>query len=90
MGATACIVLPTFWDRFQSEGDWLKLAWWIHDHLLSSPLYFFPTYRAFNISWHERPERRIDSYTKPVGCLTKPGMANYEGSHEDQWAGILS
>lgn len=89
MGATACIVVPSFWDRFQTEGDWQKLAWWIHDHLPYSSLYFVPTYWAFNISWHEHPERRIDSYTKPAGCLTKPGMPNHEGNHEDQWAGIL-
>lgn len=88
MGATACIVVPSFWDRFQAEGDWQKLAWWIHDHLPYSSLYFFPTYWAFNISWHERPERRIDSYTKPVGCLTKPGMANHEGTHEAEWAAV--
>lgn len=33
MGATACVVVPSFWDHFQQEGDWRKLAWWIHDHL---------------------------------------------------------
>jgi hypothetical protein len=89
MGATACVVVPSFWDRYQREGDWQKLGWWIHDHLPYSSLYFFPTYWAFNISWHERPSRRIDSHAKPTGCLTKPGMPNHEGSHEDQWTGIL-
>ena len=89
MGATACVVVPSFWDRFQNEGDWQKLAWWIHDHLPYSSLYFFPKFWAVNISWHQKPERRIDSYTKPAGCLTKPGMANHEGSHEEHWAGIL-
>lgn len=88
MGATACIVVPSFWDEFQQEGDWTKLAWWIHDHLPYSSLYFFPVYWAFNISWHEQPERRIDSYTAPKGCLTKPGMANGDGSHEREWSGI--
>lgn len=88
MGATACIVVPSFWDEFQDEGDWTKLAWWIHDHLPYSGLYFFPTYWAFNISWHERPERRIDSYAAPKKCLTKLGMANFEGTHESEWAGI--
>ena len=61
MGATACVVVPSFWDRFQNEGDWQKLAWWIHDHLPYSSLYFFPKFWAVNISWHEKPERRIDS-----------------------------
>lgn len=41
-----------------------------------------PKYWAFNISWHEKPVRRIDSYVAPKGCLTKPGMANFEGSHQ--------
>jgi len=89
MGATACIVVPSFWDRFQVKGDWQKLAWWIHDHLPYSSLYFFPRYWAFNINWHERPKYRIDSYTNPRGCLTKPGMPNHEGSHEENWRGII-
>lgn len=89
MGATACIVVPRFWDRFQAEGDWQKLAWWIHDHLPYSSLYFFPTYWAFNISWHERPERRIDSYVAPKGCLTKPGEPNHDGNHEHLWKAIV-
>lgn len=88
MGATACIVVPSFWDKFQGDGDWRRLAWWIHDHLPHAGLYFFPTYWAFNISWHEKPVRTIKSYPKPAGILTKPGMANYEGSHETEWRGI--
>lgn len=88
MGATACIVVPSFWDRFQAEGDWQKLAWWIHDHLPYSSLYFFPVYWAFNISWHEAPVRRIDSYVAPRGCLTKPGMDNHAGNHREAWADL--
>lgn len=88
MGATACIVIPSFWDLFQEEGDWQKLAWWIHDHLPYSSLYFFPKFWAFNISWHEKPERRIDSYVTPRGCLTKPGASNHGGIHNDNWHGI--
>jgi hypothetical protein len=86
MGATACVVVPSVWDRFHGEeGGWCRLAWWIHDHLPYSSLYFFPTYWAFNISWHERPKKRIDSYVKPKGCLTKPGMSNHDASHESDW-----
>ena len=88
MGATACIVVPSFWDRFQAEGDWQKLAWWIHDHLPYASLYFFPVYWAFNITWHEAPVRRIDSYVAPRGCLTKPGMDNHTGSHREAWANL--
>jgi hypothetical protein len=90
MGATACVVVPRFYDKFPADGDWTKLAWWIHDHLPYSSLYFFPKFWAFNISWREEPERRIDSYVSPRGCLTKPGMANHEGNHNQHWAGIES
>jgi hypothetical protein len=88
MGACACIVVPAFWDRFQDEGDWRKLAWWIHDHLPYSEMHFFPRYWAFNLSWHERPKRRIASYPRPTGVLTRTGMANHAGTHEAEWAGI--
>ena len=86
MGAMACIVVPAFYDAFHQEGDWRKLAWWIHDHLPYSKLWFFPKYWAFNIQWRDNPERKINSYVKPVGQLTAPGMANFEGSHEAEWA----
>ena len=89
MGATACIVVPRFWDRFRGEGDWRSLAWWIHDHLPYSTLQFFPKLFAFNIRWHEQAKRQISSYAAPRGILTRPGMANHEGSHEADWCGIL-
>jgi hypothetical protein len=89
MGATACIVVPSFWDRFQAEGDWQKMAWWIHDHLPYSELQFYPRYWAFNITWSEKPIKRIDSFARPTGCLTRPGMENHDGSHEHAWVGIL-
>lgn len=68
-GATACIVVPWFADRYAERADWRGLAYWIHNHLPYSNLYFFPKLAAFNISWHEIPERSIHSYIKPVGCL---------------------
>lgn len=83
MGATACIVIPWFADRYANGADWRSLAWWIHDHLPYSSLYFFPKMAAFNVSWHERPERRIDSYVPPKGCLTRPGMPGHEGRHSE-------
>ena len=89
MGATACVVVPWVWDRHRQPGDWQKLAWWIHDHLPYSAMEFFPKYWAFNLSWHERPKRRIDSFVAPKGCLTKPGMPNNEGDHSDEWRDIL-
>ncbi|MGB4856745.1 MAG: hypothetical protein WBP37_14695, partial [Candidatus Dechloromonas phosphoritropha] len=83
MGATACVVIPWFAELYAKGGDWRSMAWWIHDHLSYSTLFFFPKLAAFNIRWHERPERRIDSYVPPKGCLTRPGMPGHEGDHSE-------
>lgn len=88
MGATACIVVRRFADRYAQGADWRSLAWWIHDHLPYSTLYFFPKLAAFNIQWHERPQRRIDSYIAPKGCLTKPGMVGHAGDHSASYVGF--
>lgn len=88
MGGTACIAIPWFADRYEAGADWRSMAWWIHDHLPYSALQFFPKLAAFNITWSERPERRIDSFVDPKGCLTKPGMDNHEGSHAEQYQGF--
>jgi hypothetical protein len=88
MGATACIVIPWFLDRYEPRADWRRLAWWIHDHLPYSALQFFPKLCAFNITWHERPQRRIDSFIAPKSCLTKPGMAGHDGDHGGEYAGF--
>lgn len=90
MGATACIIVPEFWDRFQNSGDWQKIAWWIHDKLPYSEMQFFPKYWAFNLTWRENPARKISSFIAPRGVLTKPGMANHSGSHKALWEDILS
>ncbi len=83
MGAMACVVVPWFADRYANGADWRALAWWIHDNLPYSRLQFFPKLCAFNISWSEAPERRIDSFIAPRGLLTKPGMGNHDGDHGD-------
>ncbi|AYD03418.1 hypothetical protein [Neorhizobium sp. NCHU2750] len=88
IGATACIVIPWAWDNHQQEGDWRRIAWWIHDHLPYSHMEFFPKLWAFNIQWHERPKRVISSYAKPRGVLTKPGMANHDSNHAECYAGF--
>jgi hypothetical protein len=70
-GATACIALPWFSDRFNKGADWRSLAYWIHDHLPYSELQFFPSLCAFNISWHENPKRSIHSFIEPKGYLVR-------------------
>jgi hypothetical protein len=67
MGAMACVVVPAFYDAHPEPGGWQILARWIDNNLNYSHLYFYPTYWAENIGWHDRPERRIDSYAEPKG-----------------------
>jgi hypothetical protein len=55
MGAMACVVVPWFADRYAGGADWRGLAWWIHDHLPYSHIWFHPKLAAFNIGWHEAP-----------------------------------
>ena len=88
MGATACVVIPWFADRYADGADWRALAWWVHDRLPYSHLQFFPKLCAFNIQWHERPRRRIDSFIAPRGCLTRPGMDNHAGDHSAWYVGF--
>lgn len=90
MGAVACIVVPRFVNRFTGEGDWKRLAWWIHDHLPYATMEFFPKLWAVNLGWHEAPARAIYSHIPGErGYLTRAGMDNWAGSHEAEWAGIL-
>ncbi|MBL4731343.1 MAG: hypothetical protein JKY82_01900 [Rhizobiaceae bacterium] len=72
-GATTCIVIPWFADQYEAGRDWRDLAWWIHDHLLYSGMYFHPIRAAFNLSWRDVPERTISSYIKPLGKLLAAG-----------------
>lgn len=88
MGATACIVVPWLIDNYDREGDWQKMAWWIHDHLPYSSIMVFPKLWAMNIQWHEKPARRIRSFAEPRGLLTKIGMANNEGDHTESYQGF--
>lgn len=88
IGATACVVVPWLIDNHEREGDWQKLAWWIHDHLPYSSIMVFPKLWAMNIQWHEKPARRIRSFAEPRGVLTKIGMPNNEGDHSEHYIGF--
>ena len=88
MGATACVQIPWFADRFEQGRPWQSLAWWIHDHLPYHSQFYFPIRAALNLTWRENPERWIRSYIGTGGkYLTKQGMDNWSGSHkaEYQW-----
>ncbi len=89
-GATACIVVPWFTERFRQGADWQAMAWWVHDHLPYSDMEFFPSKGlcAFNLSWHEKPKKTIYSFIDPKGWLTKPVMGNNTGSHAEWYPGF--
>jgi hypothetical protein len=63
-GATACVVVTSFWDAHQKTGDWRILADWIEANLPYSELEFFPTLWAVNVTWSERPKRKISSHCR--------------------------
>lgn len=67
LGATACIVIPWFMDKYKDGADWRALAYWIHDHLPYSELEFFDGQGmcSFNLSWHEKPKKVITSWLEP-------------------------
>lgn len=87
MGATASIVVHAMLPYYERTGRWEAIAWWVHDHLPYSDMEFFPKLCAFNLQWKEGvPQRRIGSFIPPRrGVLTKPGMANHEGSHAAEY-----
>ncbi len=88
-GATACVVVPSFADRFSAAGDWKRLAWWIHDHLPYSEMEFYPVRWAFNLSWHENPVRSISSQIPGnKGYLTRVGMPGHDDDHSPIWQEI--
>jgi hypothetical protein len=76
--AGASIVIPWFADRYDRGRDWRDLAWWLHDHLPYSDIWFFPKLAAFNLVWRARPLRTISSYIAPRGTLLKAGSEPVE------------
>lgn len=90
MGATACVIVNRFIPYYERTGDWESLAWWVHDHLPYSEMEFFPKMAAFNLQWHEDPERRIVSFIPPRrGLLTGPGKENWHGPHNRAYASMI-
>jgi len=71
--AGASIVIPWFADQYAEGRDWRDLAWWMHDHIPYSELWFFPKLCAFNLTWRPAPWRKIASYIAPKGTLLARG-----------------
>ncbi|MEP2029142.1 MAG: hypothetical protein ABJI96_10615 [Paracoccaceae bacterium] len=71
--AGTSLVIPWFADQFDAGRDWRDLAWWVHDYLPYSEMWFFPKLAAFNLSWRPVPMRTISSYIAPRGMLLRAG-----------------
>lgn len=71
--AGTSLVIPWFADQYENGRDWRDLAWWVHDHLPYSAMWFFPKLCAFNLDWRPEPLRTISSYIKPRGMLLRAG-----------------
>ena len=71
--AGASVVIPWFARHYEQGRDWRDLAWWLHDHLAYSEIWFFPKLCAFNLAWRPRPLRTISSYIAPRGKLLTAG-----------------
>ncbi|MBK0327637.1 hypothetical protein I5535_10030 [Rhodobacteraceae bacterium F11138] len=82
--AGASIVVPWFADQYAQGRDWRDLAWWLHDHLAYSEIWFFPKLCAFNLAWRPVPLRRIDSYIAPRGRLLIAGQDPAEPADQRQ------
>lgn len=78
--AGASIVIPWFADQYDQGRDWRDLAWWVHDHLPYSDMWFFPKLAAFNLVWRATPLRTISSYIAPRGTLLMAGQEPQEDS----------
>lgn len=89
-GAMATIVVNRFIPYFERTGDWQSMAWYIHDNLPYSTLYFFPKLAAFNIGWHEKPIRQIGSYITPRTYFSKLNEDDLDGDHSEYYKDMLS
>ena len=76
--AGTSLAIPWFTDQYEAGRDWRDLAWWIHDHLTYSAMWFFPKLCAFNLDWRPEPRRMIGSYIAPRGLLLRQGDAPSE------------
>ncbi|MFX0540655.1 hypothetical protein ACEWPM_002840 [Roseovarius sp. S4756] len=83
-GACTSLVIPWFADRYAKGRDWRDLAWWLHDHLDYSEIFFFPKLCAMNLSWRTRPLRTISSYIAPKGLLLRAGAEPVEDAAQRQ------
>lgn len=88
LGATVCLVVPSFISLYNSGTSWTELALWIHDNLPYSSMCFFPKNAAFNLTWSESPKRTIRSYVKPTKISDIDGVNLDTKSHSKLYPNI--
>lgn len=71
IGAAVCIFIPWFNDNFKDDKDFIRLAYYLHDNLDYHSIVFFAKQNCFNIGWHEKPVRSIESLKEPKGMIIK-------------------
>lgn len=88
IGACVSVVVPWFADQYgehpNPRRDWRDLAWWLHDHLDYSEIWFFPKLACFNLTWNEKPKHTISSYIAPRGKLLTAGAEPAESREQRQ------
>lgn len=78
-GATACIVLPKYEDHYEQSGDWVSLAWWIHQNIPEyHEMCFFKNQCSFNIKWYENEDeaKSIRTYAPDPTTQDKKPLVN--------------
>jgi hypothetical protein len=64
-GAMACIVVPSYLRHYEKSKDWKSMADWIRRNIDEcSDMTFYPKLCAFNVSWHQKPNRKTTSYIR--------------------------
>lgn len=82
--AGTSLAIPWFADQYAKGRDWRDLAWWLHDHLPYSDIWFFPKLAAFNLVWRRQPLKAISSYIAPRGTLLRAGTEPSESLADRQ------
>lgn len=83
MGAAACIVVPWLLDNARSVHDWRMMGAFAHRHLPYHRMTFFKRNFAFNIGWHERPNRDVMTWYPKRAWLVRGDALTEEVSEAD-------
>ena len=79
--AGASVVIPWFADRYAQGRDWRDLAWWMHDHLDYSEIWFFPNYARSIWFGGPRPYGGSTAISPRAAACCGPGR-----SQMNRWA----